>query len=217
MNSRLLLIPSVPGGVKYEYKTAPIYFPAIPSAKDIAIIGKLYNRFVCPNRRFKKYFEDEYRRLIDGKRILGILCRGTDYIKTKPAGHPVQPPVNEVISLAKSKMEELHCESIYLATEEKTILLQFEQAFPGRIITNKRQYFDSYHAIQNDKAKTLISAVHFDRENDHYYKSLEYFSSLFLLSKCAALIAGSCGGSRAAAYLNAGKYEYIHFFNLGLY
>lgn len=59
--------------------------------------------------------------------------------------------------------------------------------------------------------------MHFERENDSYYKSLEYFSSVLLLSKCQGLIAGNCGGSRAAMYMNDGKYEFSYLFDLGLY
>ena len=105
-----------------------------------------------------------------------------------------------------------------MATEEEKIYQMFEEAFPGQIIINKRQYYDEFYEIKNkfgDEAR--ISWVHNDRENDNYYKSLEYLSSVFLLSKCNALIGGSCGGTQAAIYMNGNQYEYKYLFDLGLY
>ncbi|MDR0507244.1 MAG: hypothetical protein LBH32_10600 [Dysgonamonadaceae bacterium] len=49
------------------------------------------------------------------------------------------------------------------------------------------------------------------------FAGISYLSSICLLSRCNALIAGNCGGSAAALYINNFKYEYWHLFNLGLY
>lgn len=200
-----------------DVKVAPLYFPTFPTAEDVKKYGKLYRAFAKPNKYFQNYFQQEYDKLIKGKRVIGVLCRGTDYVATKPKSHPVQPAVEDIIALVKQKMVELRCESIYLATEEAAIHRQFEEAFPGKILINKRHYFDEYYQMQGTNDSTLISAVHFKRENDNYYKALEYFSSLYLLAHCNALIAGNCGGSRAALYLNYGAYEYSFLFNLGVY
>ncbi len=204
-----------------DVKAAPVYFPAFPTDADVKKYGKLYKAFVRPNPQVLEYWEEEYRRVFGveekAKRVLGVLCRGTDYVATKPKGHPIQPKVEDVIELVKRKNEELQCEYIYLATEEEAIYKKFEAAFPGKILINKRKYFDSYYTLQADDVSKVISSVHFDREDDNYLKALEYFSSLNLLSKCSALIAGSCGGSRAALYMNNGKHEYSYLFNLGVY
>ena len=50
--------------------------------------------------------------------------------------------------------------------------------------------------------------MNFERENDSYYKGLEYFSSIVILSRCQALIGGNTGGSCAAMFMNNMKYEY---------
>ena len=199
------------------YKSAPIWFPVIPDEQDIRIIGNLYRSFFIPKKDVQEYFDFEYETLIKGKRVLGVLCRGTDYIMTKPAGHPVQPPIEDVINLTNKIIEEMNVEFIYLATEEAAIVQMFDEQFPNKVITNKRLYYDSYYDLYNENEEAKISNVHFKRENDSYYKSLEYLSSVNLLSKCCGLIAGNCGGSRAALYLNGGRYEYSYLFDLGLY
>lgn len=212
--------PAPPRLRKFEYcpyKSAPCYFPAFPAEDDVKTIGKLYKAFFVPNDKTRKYFDDEYGSLLKGRRVLGVLTRGTDYVKVRPKGHPVQPGADDVIKLCEEKISELHFDYVYLATEEESVLERFNENFPGMVIVNKRRYFDEYYKLNEENPGTLISAVNFERENDEYYKSLEYFSSINLLSKCDGLIAGCCGGSRAALYLNFGNYEYSHLFNLGLY
>lgn len=210
------------GPISAHYKEcdildAYITWPTIPSREDIVKYGKLYKAFVKVNKETQSYFDNEYNNILRDKRVMGVLCRGTDYTGNKPKGLPVQPEISDVIALVKLKMKELDCQWVYLATDEKKIFSQFEMEFPSQILVNKRHYFDEFYDIKKEGADARISWVHFDRENDNYYKSLEYFSSLNLLSKCNALIAGNCGGSRTALYLNDNKYEFWHLFDLGLY
>ena len=145
---------------------------------------------------------------------LGVICRGTDYIKLKPQGHPVQPTVEQVIERARVLMEQYQLERIYLATEELAIYEKFEKAFPGLVIVNKRQYYDG---IFNANNMSYIYEVQFNRDNDIYLKGLEYLSSLQLLSKCDVLLGGNCGGACAALYMNNMRYEHVELFRLGMY
>lgn len=209
---------SIAESIECDELDASLSWPLYPTRDEISKYAKLYNAFVRPNKQTQDYFDNEYKTIIEGKRVLGVLCRGTDYTANKPSGHPVQPSVSDVIALVKLKMIELDCKWIYLATEEHGILEQFESAFPEQILVNKRKYFDEFYKIRKEKGENArISWVSFDREKDSYYKSLEYFSSINILSKCTALIAGNCGGSRTALYLNNNKYEYWYLFDLGIY
>ena len=108
---------------------------------------KIYNNFVELNDETKNYVERECQDVFrDGRRVMGVLCRGTDYVTLKPLGHPIQPTLEQVFSLLKVKMKELRMDYIYLATEEKKIEERFEQEFPGKILINKRSYYDNYYA-----------------------------------------------------------------------
>ena len=180
---------------------------------DLRLWCKVYDRLVKLNAETKTYVEEERRQLMEG-RVLGVICRGTDYIKLKPQGHPVQPTVEQVIERTRVLMEQYQMERIYLATEELAIYEKFEKAFPGLVIVNKRQYYDG---IFNANNMSYIYEVQFNRENDIYLKGLEYLSSLQLLSKCDVLLGGNCGGACAALYMNNMKYEHVELFNLGLY
>ena len=189
-------------------------FKSIYNKNDLKLWCKIYNNFVELNDETKNYVERECQDVFrDGRRVMGVLCRGTDYVTLKPLVHPIQPTLEQVFSLLKVKMKELRMDYIYLATEEKKIEERFEQEFPGKILINKRSYYDNYYANKC----TYIREVNFERENDSYYKGLEYFSSIVILSRCQALIGGNTGGSCAAMFMNNMKYEYAHLFDLGCY
>lgn len=207
-------------GAKRElcaYTSAPVYFPGFPNARDIELISKLYHLLWQPNSKTRAYFDDEYDDLIKGKKVLGVLSRGTDYLVTKPKNHPIQPSTEELITKAQEVAEKGDYDYIYLATEESAVEEKFNAAFPGRIIVNKRHYFDKYYKLSADRKRVLIADVNTGRENDEYWKSLEYLSSVNLLSKCDGLVAGCCGGSRAALYVNNGAYQTWYLFNKGVY
>jgi len=201
---------------EYPFKTGLLMatFSTPLDSKKLRLWQKIYSDFAILNKPTQQYVDKEYQELIAGKKVMGVLCRGTDYVKKKPFGHPVQPEVEDVIELVKQKMQELGLDYIYLATEEYRIVKQFEAAFPDKIIVNKRTYYDEIFYQNNC---TDIYQVNFERENDIYLKGLEYLASIWLLSRCDALVAGNCGGSTSAIYLNNGKYRFWHLFDLGLY
>ena len=188
-------------------------------SSDLRLWCKVYHRLVRLNEKTRNYVDQEYQDLFEGvdgqkHRTLGVICRGTDYVKLKPMGHPVQPTPEQVIARAKVLLDQYQLERVYLATEEYAIYEKFEKAFPGLILVNKRQYYDE---VFNNHDMTYVYEVQFDREDDLYLKGLEYLSSLQLLSRCNVLLGGNCGGACAALYMNNRKYEHVELFNLGLY
>lgn len=206
-------IETVNCDVKVGYLTSSYRSPFVPN--EFKIWCKLYKDFVIFNQKTKDYLESEYTNLIKpGMRIIGVKCRGTDYITKKPKNHPVQPEVAELINLTKVKMMELNIQYVFLATEEKRIAAQFQQEFPDQVLVNEQCYYDEIYYKNSLNCSWEVS---FERNNDNYLKGIEYLSSIYLLSKCNALIAGNCGGSRAALYMNDMKYEYWKLFDLGVY
>ena len=203
---------------KCDIKRPEIYMPIWPTRDEITLYARIFKSVAVLNTETKGYITEEQKNILAGKRVIGCLCRGTDYTANKPSGHPIQPEIEAVIKHVKEKMKELNCEYVYLATEEESIKDRFEQAFPRKILTNKRKYYDDFYKLKETGGDgTRISWVHHERKNDNKLKSLEYLSSLYILSNCNALIAGNTGGSRMALYLNDNQYEYWHLFNLGMY
>jgi hypothetical protein len=144
--------------------------------------------------------------------MMGCLIRGTDYITLKPAGHPVQPKPEEIVNKVSDLFESGKYTAVYVATEEKKLYDMVGNAIGvENIRENKRQYYDVFY----DRNIDVIGKVRFDRDNDNYWKSLEYLSSLAILSKCKTLVAGNCGGTVFAVLM--GDYCDPMIFNYGVY
>lgn len=184
--------------------------------KEVQISAFLYHHLFILNEDTKKYVTNDMEKIrmkTGEKRVLGVSCRGTDFLTLKPKGHPIQPSVDQILEKVKQYTERY--EYIYITSEEERVIKIFEEAFPGKIVTNSRKYYDELFFSKNDV--THITQIEFDRENDRYLRGLEYYSSVYILSQCDALIGGNCGATRAALYMNDLKYEEKYIFDLGLY
>ncbi len=206
-----------------NYIVCPIkHFAIKPSMFDTRKpeMVKLWNKFLVKfmvfNSNCAAYLQNEYDSILANKRVVACVLRGTDYTRLKPYGHPKQPTPEEVFEKLDTVMKEKKLDYIYLATEEKAIADKFKQYYSDKILENKRMYFDEKYFFGNNESE-LISGVHFDRKDDDFMKSLEYFSSINLVAKSNALVSGLSGGSEMAIYLNGGKYEYSYLFDKGCF
>lgn len=177
------------------------------------LFSKIYNDFISYNQETQDYCNKELQ-LINNKRVLGVLFRGTDYSKGKPSGHPIQPNLNQMIEKVDEYVREYDYKYIYLATEESEAEKCFMEHFPGMILVNNRKYYDD---LGIDFSKTSIGNVRFKRNNDEYLKGLEYLSSINILAKCDSLIAGGCAGTYAALIMNNQNYKHTFIWDLGVY
>ena len=181
---------------------------------DYSYWCEICQRYLRLNETIKAYIAAEYETLLQGRRVLGISLRGTDYTRKKAYAHPIQPDVEDVLTKAGEYCAAYHYDYLYISCEEYAVVQHFEQRFPGRVLINKRQFFDH---VDFASSSTMIGDVTFNRENDAYLRGLEYISSIYLLSKCSALIAGQNTGSQMAYIFNNGSYEHVFFYRLGKY
>ena len=146
-----------------------------------------------------------------GKKILGVLVRGTDYTALKPYGHQIPPTPEQAIAKTQEVMQEKNFDAIYLATEDKNILAKFQAAFGDKLIIPEANYLD--YDYNNPK---LLCNYLADRPNDKYLRGLEYLVSMLFLSKCAGFITSLTSGSTGVMCLSEG-FEYLYVFDLGRY
>lgn len=156
----------------------------------------------------RKYYSD-----FNGKGILGVSYRGTDYTQTKPIRHPVQPDVDDLIKLAREKMTEWGCDSIYLTTEEKKAVEKFKSAFPGKIITMDRELVENYDPNEG----LLIERYKKAHGTDSYKSATEYLVSVYLLSQCDCFLGALCSSTIGALIMNNSQYINYEIINLGVY
>lgn len=185
---------------------------------ELILMCKLYNDWLVMNDRVNEYVAKEYSQLIREKKVLGVLCRGTDFTGLKLSGHPIQPSINAVMDEAEKAMNQLGSEYIYLASEDKAAEIRFRERFGDRIIVNNRCYIDSEYndSVRRDERTRLDDLIALQTDGG-YVQSLSYLSSVVLLSVCDGLVAGNCGGSDAAIYFNDCRYRFLKLFDLGYY
>ena len=176
----------------------------------------LSKKYIVLSDTAEKYIKDEHTSLIrNNMKVLGVLFRGTDYVKMKPYGHPIQPNINEfIIKVTELNNEWGGFDYIYIASEERDAVEKLEKMFPNKVIINKRVYYDG---LGVDYCNQGLSEVSFNRERDKYLKGLEYLSSVVILSKCNSFIGGLCAGTYAVNYMNPAEFEHKYFFYKGVY
>ena len=174
----------------------------------------LYWRDKCKKYiRLKKNIE-EYIAAEEGNlfkpddKVLGVLARGTDYLKLKPSKHPVQPSIDELLKKTKEVLKERECNKIFLATEDKKIATRFFEEFGEICITNAKEYVDYKSGY--------LSEIVSDKKNERFTRGLDYLTTILLLAKCSCIVAGRTSGTVGAALFSEG-WKYSYFFDLGYY
>ncbi len=170
---------------------------------------KLVRKYITLNETARRQVEKEYERLF-GKndKVLGVKCRGTDYVSGRPKNHPIQPSPEQALGKAKEIFEERKCTKVFLATEDLKYYRVFKDYFGSNLITNKTEYM-TYQGGSTGREE-------YEQENAGYISGLEYLITTMLLAKCDCLCAGCVSGTVGALLLTEG-YEYTYLFDLGIY
>lgn len=151
--------------------------------------------------------ESKYKELFaPNDRVLGVLARGTDYLKIKPVNHPIQPTMDQLIGKLNEVLEEQKCNKIFLATEDKAIVDKLRGEYGEKLVLNDCEYVDYKDGFLSD-----INL------GDRKLKSnVDYLTNIYILSKCNCIVAGRTSGTVTAAVFSKG-WEYSYFFDLGYY
>ena len=170
---------------------------------------RLFDRYLLVREDIIKETDALFEAMFHGEKVLGVLCRGTDYLSNRPKNHPVQPEPQEAIRKAREVMREHHCRRIYLATEDEDIYRQFREAFGDALqVTKAKRSENIGHENIND---AMMKG-----ERERCLGGRAYLINILLLARCNCLVAGSVGGTYGALLLSNG-YEYEYVFDLGVY
>lgn len=177
----------------------------------------LARKYMQLNDTARQRVEDAYQKLFvagkdagEANKILGVLCRGTDYVQYKPSKHNIQPTPEEMFVKIDEVMKEQNCNRIFLATEDGAIYRKFREKYGDILLTNKKQYTEY---LENGGG---IGRVNYENGNGGYEAGMEYLITILLLSRCDCLCAGIASGTGAAILLSEG-YQYLYLFDLGQY
>jgi hypothetical protein len=190
-----------------------IDFYIFEDKRRLAYFRELFNQYIIFNNETMNCLMNVYNDIFSEKSdVLGILCRGTDYLRKKPGGHPVQPEPAEVIKKAKEVIEKYNCRYIYLATEDQDIYEMFESEFKEKLFSNNQRRFRQGDFIEHDYISQIVNSGN----QDNYHLGLEYLSSLYNLSKCRYFIGGKTAGTIGVYFMSNG-FAYDYIWDLGFY
>ena len=169
----------------------------------------LAKKYLRINDKVKEYAEKERNRLFSkDEKILGVKCRGTDYIKECPKNHPIQPGILEIINESERIFKEYNCNKIFLVTEDREYYEAFQKKF-GEVLVIYEDDFVDYK--EGSVGKAL-----YEQSKNMYEEGLKYLTTTLLLSGCNCLCAG-CVSATVGALLMTEGYEYLYLFDLGIY
>lgn len=173
------------------------------------ILGKKF--WINPNKVLQECIAKEMIHMKISGKTLGVLARGTDYLSRKPKGHPVPIDIDLFVVECQKQFIMGEYEYIYLATEDLDFLERFQNIFGKKLLFVEQMRMD--HNVN----KALMD-IRFDRENDNYFRGLEYCTVIEILARCDSLLANCCcGGVLGAIAINAGKYKKKQVLDAGIY
>lgn len=150
--------------------------------------------------------------VLGGKKTLGVLARGTDYVTANLGADRVHATPDQMISVISEWIEEDGYEKIFLATEDMDNLEKIKAAFPGKVIAIAQERM---RISDLEKQGTTLIYEYEQKANQGqaYYDTLEdttvnYFYALYILSRCDSfLCSGQCNGWDTVRSLKEGKFE----------
>lgn len=165
-------------------------------------------------------FLDDLREYADavirGRRLLGVLIRGTDYLIVYKDGLRKMAGADDMIPLIREWIDAYGYEGIFLATEDLDVLERMHGEF-GKKVTVIAQ---ERHSVKELAGHKLLAELEKENADDYERSVIEgtvnYFYALYMLSRCAAfLCSGPCNGYDLATGFNGGKYERTYLFRGG--
>ena len=204
------------GNARYIWKEIPDYQPNesldfLYNKQIVDYFRDISKKYMVMQPDVKRDLEKAEKELWEknsGKRICGVLARGTDYTTLQPYFHPVQPTVDQLCGKIDEYRRRFDCEKIYVATEDQKILETLKRKYNSDLL-----YSDQKRIAHTDKY--LNDTPEFVNRSGRI-RGIEYLKSIYLLSKCNGLVAGRTSGTVGAVLMSKG-YEFQYVFSLGRY
>lgn len=180
----------------------------------LAHSNAIINKYLTLNRRTKEMFESERDRVGIGRyKVLGVKCRGTDFVATKPQSHQIVPDNDLTIKTINEKMKEWGgFDRIYLSTEDESILERMKSYFGEMLWYTEGTRI----SLQENKWLSELYDCNQAGKSTKEDDMREYLISTYMLASCDALIAPEVGGTLGAMRIR-GTCDNSYIFQLGTY
>lgn len=169
-------------------------------------------RIFCEKIQLRDEIAESFDRCVKNMfsdfRVLGVLCRGTDYINMRPYAHPIQPSIEQVIKKVDEYLKKDNYDFIYLSTEDIEICKKFEECFGDRLIIYPRTY------VSTGDSKEYISEK-INSTTSPKQAGFDYLCQIYLLTRCESAILSKT--SALPYILCSSSYNEAFVWNLGRY
>jgi hypothetical protein len=162
----------------------------------------------------KEILKESYiimKKLFKGsKNILGVKMRGTDYLSTKPKGHPIPPNIEMVIVDVKNLYIKNKYDWIFMSTEDEILKGKFINEFD-----NKIKLFEPKEKINYDYKSSNNIMLNKDINGNLEY-ARNYLINMIILSKCIDIVSAK-GSGAAGIFILTNGFRYSLVYNIGEY
>ncbi len=168
---------------------------------------------------FRAQLEEYAEAVLCGRKTLGVLIRGSDYVASKLMGVNLQATPEQMLPLIDQWIEEDGYEIVFLATEDRDAYEKLRQHYGKKLRAISQERF----AVSDFKDVTLISELEKEKNSPEQYQdavedtTVNYIYAIYTLSRCESLIgSGVNNGYNMALSLNGGKYRRVYQFLVGV-
>ena len=217
-----------PNSTRYRQSTLSKYFSVEEAPADMddtnTIYVKCFNCFILTsfidrheanidlttlNPVFLQQMKEYADAIIESKKILGVLLRGTDVILANYVGLYRPVNIDACIRIIDERLKQYNYDKIFLATEDSYYLKRMRDAFPHKIIAiaqerHSRDEFKNVKYISDLEKCKSSGGNYYNRVEDNL---VNYIYAMYMLARCESLIANCmCSGVNIATAFNGGKY-----------
>lgn len=190
--------------------------PALQQKYDpesLSIARQILREYIRFNPAVIELVENELSRFNPGESV-GLYLRGTDYVNLRPSGHPVQPTVEQAITVVDKMLERHLIKHIFLVTEDGEIYKFVKKYYGDKLcIVSYDSFINGYQSrgfiSENPEQMKQLA-------DTPYQRGMNYLCKLIVLSKCRYFVGGNTNGAWAACAFSDG-FEEQYVFELGKY
>lgn len=175
------------------------------SSEYLEKASEVYKKYIHLNASTSKKIQEEISKILGNKKTLAVHYRGTDF-KVNYDNHPVCVTIEQELEVIKKGMKENNFEQIFLATDDKEAIAEFETEFPGKLVF--------YDDVVRGTGTTSVAFSENSREGHHYLLAYEVLRDMLTLSECEGLIAGVSQVSICTRIAKASRGEEYRFLQI---
>ena len=177
-------------------------------AEDAEVWKKLYFKYIRYNHSTQSYLDDVWNNIrskVCEKKIMGCLCRGSDYFYHTKSQKDAFEKIETVIDKVEKEMHVHQCQFVFLATEDEDVLYRFENRFGDNLL-----YLDDFRV--NSDERRLLGQAWKANKIDLRKKGLNYIASVYVLAHCNCFVGTKTSASVFLPIIS--DLEYQFYFDL---